>query len=300
MPQIKGYVSLMTATKYCQYSQEYLSLRARQGKLKAVKFGRNWVTKKEWLEEYIMKNPKSEILISKQIPNTKYQIPKFKKQGFRYTLRYNLVVVLMFFFLSFLIPASLIFGKCVWRTISESFITNQEQALKTFGHIGNSIHQISLSSIKINNQPFLAESQENLKESISIFQKFGIWYKEQAATLAKLVRETSSIIGKKIVEAGLTLKDAYYYVVNFIKGKPKIASREPTEIAQEKTVPEEKEGMVVIPSTDRDEQVKEKIKESFSDEVTVEMEDKNSGIITPIFKDGEGEKYLYIMVPIKN
>jgi len=34
------------------HSQQYLSLRARQGKLKAVKFGRNWVTKKEWVEEY--------------------------------------------------------------------------------------------------------------------------------------------------------------------------------------------------------------------------------------------------------
>jgi len=47
------YISLQEATKYCGYSQEYLSLRARQGKLKALKFGRNWVTKKEWLEEYL-------------------------------------------------------------------------------------------------------------------------------------------------------------------------------------------------------------------------------------------------------
>ncbi len=47
------YISLEEATKYCPYSQEYLSLRARQGKLRAVKLGRNWVTKKEWLEEYV-------------------------------------------------------------------------------------------------------------------------------------------------------------------------------------------------------------------------------------------------------
>ena len=47
------YISLQEATKFCSYSQEYLSLRARQGKLKAIKFGRNWVTKKEWLEEYL-------------------------------------------------------------------------------------------------------------------------------------------------------------------------------------------------------------------------------------------------------
>ncbi|MFH1239503.1 MAG: hypothetical protein V1653_05255 [bacterium] len=47
------YISLQAATQHCNYSQEYLSLRARQGKLKAVKFGRNWVTKEEWLNEYL-------------------------------------------------------------------------------------------------------------------------------------------------------------------------------------------------------------------------------------------------------
>jgi len=47
------YLSLQDATRLCNYSQEYLSLRARQGKLKALKLGRNWVTKKEWLKEYV-------------------------------------------------------------------------------------------------------------------------------------------------------------------------------------------------------------------------------------------------------
>ena len=46
------YISLKEATKYCNYSQDYLKLRARQGKLKAVKIGRNWVTTREWVEEY--------------------------------------------------------------------------------------------------------------------------------------------------------------------------------------------------------------------------------------------------------
>ena len=51
----ENYISLQEATKYCNYSQEYLSLRARKGKLRALKFGRNWVTKKEWLNEYLDK-----------------------------------------------------------------------------------------------------------------------------------------------------------------------------------------------------------------------------------------------------
>ncbi|TSC75988.1 MAG: cell wall surface anchored protein [Parcubacteria group bacterium Gr01-1014_30] len=53
MPE--DFISLQAATQFCNYTQEYLSLRARQGKLKAVKFGRNWVTRKEWLREYLAK-----------------------------------------------------------------------------------------------------------------------------------------------------------------------------------------------------------------------------------------------------
>ena len=53
MNEESKYIPLQEATKYCNYSQEYLSLRARQGKLRSVKFGRNWVTTKEWLEEYL-------------------------------------------------------------------------------------------------------------------------------------------------------------------------------------------------------------------------------------------------------
>lgn len=47
------FISLREATKYCDYSQEYLSLLARKGRLAAVKIGNEWMTTKEALEEYI-------------------------------------------------------------------------------------------------------------------------------------------------------------------------------------------------------------------------------------------------------
>ena len=46
------FIPLQAAAKYVKYSQEYLSLRVRQGKLRAKKIGRNWVTTKQWLDEY--------------------------------------------------------------------------------------------------------------------------------------------------------------------------------------------------------------------------------------------------------
>lgn len=49
----KNLISLEEATKFCNYSQEYLSLRARRKKLKSVKVGRVWMTTKEWLGDYL-------------------------------------------------------------------------------------------------------------------------------------------------------------------------------------------------------------------------------------------------------
>jgi len=47
------FISLAEIAGDTPYSQEYLSLRARQGKLRAVKIKRTWMTRKEWVEAYI-------------------------------------------------------------------------------------------------------------------------------------------------------------------------------------------------------------------------------------------------------
>ena len=49
----QGYISLKEATRYCEYSLEYLSLLARKGRLPAVKFERNWMTTREAVENYV-------------------------------------------------------------------------------------------------------------------------------------------------------------------------------------------------------------------------------------------------------
>jgi hypothetical protein len=46
------WIALASAAKGTPYSQEYLSLLARTGKLRAKKRGRNWVTTKRAVAEY--------------------------------------------------------------------------------------------------------------------------------------------------------------------------------------------------------------------------------------------------------
>lgn len=62
------------------------------------------------------------------------------------------------------------------------------------------------------------------------------------------------------------------------------------------SVKSESLGMVVLPGSDA--KGVENIKESFSDEVVVSQKDSTTGVITPVFKNSEGEEYLYLMVPI--
>ena len=107
------YISLQGAAKYCQYSQEYLSLRARQGKLKAVKFGRNWVTKKEWLEEYL-KNVEeyNNNLITQKVVAPPRNLPIEKIP----VLRFGFVVALVFV----LLAAGVVFGKESFKNVFET------------------------------------------------------------------------------------------------------------------------------------------------------------------------------------
>jgi len=54
----QGFINLKEASKYCDYSQEYLSLLARKGKLSAIKINKEWVTTREAIDEYVQEMKK--------------------------------------------------------------------------------------------------------------------------------------------------------------------------------------------------------------------------------------------------
>ena len=53
------WIPLREATKGTPYSQDYLSLLARKGRLEAIKQGRNWYTTRLAVQEYIRSLKKS-------------------------------------------------------------------------------------------------------------------------------------------------------------------------------------------------------------------------------------------------
>jgi len=56
-------------------------------------------------------------------------------------------------------------------------------------------------------------------------------------------------------------------------------------------------GVVVLDSGVSAEEI-ERIKASFSDEVEVEFTSEDQGIITPVFREGHGSEYQFLMVPV--
>lgn len=59
-------------------------------------------------------------------------------------------------------------------------------------------------------------------------------------------------------------------------------------------------GLVVVPAGQRAPNTTSDIAKSFSDEVDVYPDSSGqSGVIVPVFTDGPGESYLYVLTPIK-
>lgn len=147
------YLSLQEATQYCNYSQEYLSLRARQGKLRAVKFGRNWLTKKEWLKEYLRR---VEIYKNKRIalPPENLPIGEFPIIQPRPRIPFGFILALIFV----LLIAGIIFVNKESFKYSLNLIN--ENIVKTFPEA-----------------KFLAtiDAQDILEMTADTFKEFGQW-----------------------------------------------------------------------------------------------------------------------------
>lgn len=356
------YISLNEAAKYCNYSQEYLSLRARQGKLKAIKFGRNWVTKKEWLKEYLghaeeynhngnhnnfsvpPNNLPIEAVANDECPtfqpvSMSDPVVKFSAIG----IRFGFITALVFVFLISGIFLGRNDFKIAYQSISPlvaGFNENFDKGmvnlnLKTspfvasVGGLGDIIVE---DTIKVVSDTFtdIPQSFQYVRGEIDpqlstaalkgvgiellnakiLEGYFGNTNCQASGIGQKIVRgyiAVNSLLERKIGQFGKwavsnysqandslerSLTWGYEAFTQFWQGSGEFVGEELSPKSVNK-------GMVVIPFTE-EEEVKEKIENSFSDEVKVEPIDETSGVIIPVFKKATEQKYLYILVPLKN
>lgn len=59
-------ISMAEASKITPYEQDYLSLMARRGMIRAEKIGKKWYTKVSWLNEYLSKSRPEDVILEEE------------------------------------------------------------------------------------------------------------------------------------------------------------------------------------------------------------------------------------------
>jgi hypothetical protein len=129
-----------------------------------------------------------------------------------------------------------------------------------------------------------------INDTMDVFEK-GIILCKTTLTIQPGDKKFDEKIPDKFTEQNQILENQKQEVIQ-------VSLEELFETANDKT----KDALIVLPvpeSEKEKEKLKEKIELSFSDEVKIKPEDKNSGIITPVFQKSKGDDYLYLLIPMK-
>ena len=250
----ENYISLKEATKLCEHSQEYLSLRARQGKLKAIKFGRNWVTKKEWIQEYLSgiesyennlngkkkvkreeKKPDARLANPpKNLPIGNFQLSPVSPLSFRASeflkkelikaiaspaIRTGFAIVLVFV----LLTTGLILGKASLHQASKE--AGLYETINVFSEYGqwvkNNIEKVpgvKEFTEQINRETKIVqrERKENLSLVVSAFEKINSGVVNAWNKITSPFQRTAKYVFRTLIEGWLDIKDAYLAVRDLI------------------------------------------------------------------------------------
>jgi len=213
------YISLSEAAKYSPYSADYLKLRARQGKLRAIKIGKIWVTKREWVEEYIRKYRGIETLKPKiefARPETKFEILKTKFQTLKDTIfktlssfRFELPKLKTEFLLA--LTFVLFFVSFVFAKDSLQFVA--KEIVSAFNEFGQDFAIGAKSTISsLNSQ--LAKTGKNFKHVFSLAKEGA---EELIENLGDALFQTSQKINFGVAAIGETTQKGLASVSEFFK-----------------------------------------------------------------------------------
>ncbi|MCK4891326.1 MAG: helix-turn-helix domain-containing protein [Candidatus Pacebacteria bacterium] len=272
-----NYISLHEAAKITNYSQDYISLLCRQKKLNGTKIGRNWVTTKQWIEDYINKTKGSgQNIIPVRIENnikTKNEIINIKENT----------------------------GTDLG--IKENSGFNQEKYHKSLNSIKAYQSQIKNP---VSNRFILTSLAASFVIVVFIFlNSYSLAINQSFLKYSKTVQNAKSIkYLSGLINSDLNLNNILKNEIGRVAGVEDL-NEDGNTISGERNdlANEEKNGMIIVPlGGDKDSQENidmiNRISSSFSDEVKIKpSEDEASGIITS--SNNPEDNYLYLMVPVK-
>jgi len=345
-----NFISLKDASTYCDYSPDYLNLLVRKGLLKALKIGRNWVTTKEWLSDYLncveQKQAKAAvsgkiatILVAKPVASGNgdekekaikgikieneavkeifadrgsqvltgevldcrnlmpVPVPKNNNVcGIRVAKSNSIKTGVAVAALSLVCFAAITMGmqnKTLFFSTGELSVSAQAglwQAGQYFGNIMAKLPQEILTatdSLRLKIAGAIDYTLHGKTEVVAVVEK-----KFPVITVEKEILELSANnLQQNIINDTQTRMDDFRNEL----GLPILAKSPASSDVSSN-------GVVVLPSSGdkkNDQEIQDKIKMNFSDEVAVKATDGISGVIIPEFKNKSGQPYIYMMVPAK-
>jgi hypothetical protein len=125
-----------------------------------------------------------------------------------------------------------------------------------------------------------------------------------AVQFANSMQASGANVSQAFESAYSSVKSGYKSVVAFFTSPSKLAMDVPKEFGDVTVNEVTPNGIVLTSSTGSDkadDAMKQKIRNSFSDDVTINADGSGTaGVITPVFKDTNGKDFIYVMVPVKD
>lgn len=303
-----GYISLQEASKIFPYSQEYLSLLARRGRIHAKKFGRNWYTTKEAGEEYLRKQGISIIIPKEFFPSYNGKITR--------------PVLTPFYLSKEDIKKIEVPGEKEEEETPEKEETQIEKPKESIEKL-RGIEKIRQKLIPKIFKPqliaglaiilfFIVTSVFYLFSSNGEKLAFHNWMKEKGSEIfLNLENFVLKIPKENISSEKIKPGDIFLFERDFSNLEENIVGDVKVrfggfrkEFGLEKPQVEEKEnGVVIVPEGLKDiEKFKKELELAFADKVEVKTDESGkSGIIKPVFAAPpfDNQSYLYMMVPVE-
>ena len=286
----KKYLSSKYAGKITGYTNDYIARLCRQGKMKGQVVGKTWYVEKDSLADFSIKNSKRKTknreLLSKERKN---EYVSGSEKGSMFKIVESKIKTFPELSKNVLFKKSVAMMVAVLVVSGAYVLQNIQNSSDVYVVKNNVEDSISIPKIVNNNGGLVADSGTKKSSASSLFANiiestdmmFENTWRRMVSTFRSFVVGTYKTITQRFSDERSTADDV---------NKKKIQ------------VSNEREALVVVPSTGstvEDNRLKQKIKDSFSDEVKVIPDESGrSGIVRPVFREKEGQNYLYMLVPV--
>ena len=299
----KTFISAKRAAEVSGYASDYVGQLCRAGKLECKMVGRSWFVTEESLKKHQLS-----VLEDTQDKVTSVPVVVPKKEE---TLVLEVPVVQAVPIVSVQEPVAVVAPEPV-------FVAAPAVAIASMNYKVSFVPRSFALPYTISNAYLFAPSfKKEVSSSTFPFFKislgFGVFmiaffFMFQSLILPTNTSKNHSLANAVSASVISASQEFIGKVFSFFSAIPELAStvfkNKSAVIVKTDSPPPEFNGLAVAPASGSDEQdeaMKQRIRESFSDEVRIEPDESGgSGVITPVFRKAKGDDFIYVLVPVQN